>query len=55
MTKLNFDQNNQDCRYRSGQYDMVRIQGLLTLKAPIKTAADDNFHDTFPIFEKNKI
>ena len=24
----------------------------LTLKAPIKTAADDNFHDIFPNFPK---
>ena len=28
---------------------------MLTLKAPITTAADDKFCDIFPIFKKNKV
>ena len=34
---------------------MLMLSLFLTLKAPIKTAADDKFCNIFPIFRKNKV
>ena len=31
------------------------IKSILTLKAPVTTAADDTFCDIFPISDKNKV
>ena len=47
------DRNNvgfHTCRHKT---QVWKIVSKLTLKAPITTAADDNFATSFPIFEKN--
>ena len=42
-------------RRKEADIKLVAALAYLTLKAPITTAADDNFFNIFPNFRKNKV